>query len=34
VVASGKRLGGYSGHGGLATKRYLLGLEGALTGLR
>ena len=34
VVASGKRLGGYSGHGGLATKRFLLGLEGALLDLR
>jgi methylated-DNA-[protein]-cysteine S-methyltransferase len=34
VVASGKRLGGYGGHGGLATKRYLLGLEGALVALR
>ena len=34
VVASGGRLGGYGGHGGLATKRYLLGLEGALAGLR
>lgn len=34
VVASGRRLGGYGGHGGLATKRYLLRLEGALVGLR
>ena len=34
VVASGRRLGGYGGPGGLATKRYLLGLEGALKGLR
>jgi methylated-DNA-[protein]-cysteine S-methyltransferase len=34
VVASGGRLGGYGGPGGLATKRYLLGLEGALAGLR
>jgi methylated-DNA-[protein]-cysteine S-methyltransferase len=34
VVASGKKLGGYSGHGGLSTKRYLLGLEGALLDLR
>ena len=30
VVASHHRLGGYSGHGGLATKRFLLGLEGVL----
>jgi methylated-DNA-[protein]-cysteine S-methyltransferase len=34
VVASGRRLGGYGGPGGLATKRYLLGLEGTLKGLR
>jgi methylated-DNA-[protein]-cysteine S-methyltransferase len=34
VIASGQRLGGYGGPGGLATKRYLLGLEGALPGLR
>ena len=34
VVASGQRLGGYGGPGALATKRYLLGLEGALKGLR
>ncbi len=34
VVASGRRLGGYSGHGGLATKRFLLALEGALLDLR
>ena len=34
VIASGRRLGGYGGPGGLATKRYLLGLEGALPGLR
>ena len=34
VVASDRRLGGYSGHGGLATKRFLLGLEGALLDLR
>jgi methylated-DNA-[protein]-cysteine S-methyltransferase len=30
VVASGGRLGGYSAGGGLESKRYLLGLEGAL----
>jgi methylated-DNA-[protein]-cysteine S-methyltransferase len=34
VIASGRRLGGYGGHGGLATKRFLLELEGALAGLR
>jgi methylated-DNA-[protein]-cysteine S-methyltransferase len=34
VIASGGRLGGYGGHGGLSTKRYLLGLEGALADLR
>jgi methylated-DNA-[protein]-cysteine S-methyltransferase len=34
VVASGRKLGGYSGHGGLGTKRFLLGLEGALLDLR
>ena len=34
VIASGGRLGGYGGHGGLSTKRYLLRLEGALAGLR
>jgi methylated-DNA-[protein]-cysteine S-methyltransferase len=34
VIASGRRLGGYGGPGGLSTKRYLLGLEGALTDLR
>lgn len=28
VVAAGDRLGGYSGHGGLDTKRFLLTLEG------
>ena|SRR3954453_17272021 len=33
VVASGRKLGGYSGHGGLETKRFLLGLEGALLNL-
>lgn len=27
VLAAGKRLGGYSGHGGLETKQWLLGLE-------
>ena len=30
VVASGGRLGGYSGGGGLDSKRFLLGLEGVL----
>ena len=34
VVASGRRLGGYSGFGGLKTKRFLLGLEGGLLDLR
>ena len=34
VVASGKRLGGYGGPGGLSTKRFLLGLEGSLPDLR
>jgi len=34
VVASGRRLGGYSGHGGLLTKRFLLGIEGVLLDLR
>jgi methylated-DNA-[protein]-cysteine S-methyltransferase len=34
VVASGKRLGGYGGPGGLQTKRFLLGLEGSLHDLR
>jgi O6-methylguanine-DNA--protein-cysteine methyltransferase len=34
VVASGRKLGGYSGYGGLETKRFLLGLEGALLDLR
>lgn len=34
VVASGGRLGGYSGHGGLATKRFLLRIEGAAVDLR
>ena len=34
VVASGRRLGGYGGYGGLATKRFLLDLEGALLDLR
>jgi methylated-DNA-[protein]-cysteine S-methyltransferase len=34
VIASGRRLGGYGGPGGLATKRFLLELEGALAGLR
>jgi len=34
VVASGRKLGGYSGFGGLETKRFLLGLEGALLNLR
>lgn len=29
VVGGGGRLGGYSGHDGPATKRFLLGLEGA-----
>ena len=33
VVASGKRLGGYGGPGGLSTKRFLLGLEGSLPDL-
>jgi len=33
VVASGRSLGGYSGFGGLATKRFLLGLEGAMLDL-
>ena len=33
VVASGRKLGGYSGYGGLGTKRFLLKLEGALTEL-
>lgn len=31
VLAAGGRLGGYSGTGGLATKRFLLALEGAST---
>jgi len=30
IVAAANRLGGYSGAGGLETKRYLLGLEGVL----
>ena len=30
VVASGGRLGGFSGAGGVGTKRWLLGLEGAM----
>ena len=30
VLAAGRRLGGYSGAGGLATKRALLALEGAI----
>jgi methylated-DNA-[protein]-cysteine S-methyltransferase len=34
VVAAGRKLGGYSGHGGLATKRFLLGIEGAMLDLR
>ncbi|MCI0431682.1 MAG: methylated-DNA--[protein]-cysteine S-methyltransferase [Rhodospirillales bacterium] len=34
VVASGHRLGGYSGHGGLDTKRFLLRIEGAAVDLR
>lgn len=34
VVASGRRLGGYGGYGGLATKRFLLRLEGAILDLR
>jgi len=32
VLGAGSALGGYSGAGGLATKRYLLKLEGARTG--
>lgn len=34
VIASGGRLGGYSGHGGVATKRFLLRIEGAAVDLR